>query len=119
MLQNRSFPKANRIRKRKEYLEFFTVSDLKKLGPCLVYRRPTNRGLPRLGITVKFKKSSVFRNRVKRGIREAFRHSRARLGSFDYNVVVTRIAPDARADQLSTKVTESLNKIWAGPSVAF
>jgi ribonuclease P protein component len=39
-------------------------------------------------MTIKAKVNSVERNKLKRTIREAFRHHREALGSYDYNVVV-------------------------------
>ena len=55
----------------------------------MLFRVPSSNGHFRLGITIKAKCNSVERNRIKRTIREAFRHFRDQLGSFDYNVVVS------------------------------
>ena len=54
-----------------------------------MFRVPNECGHFRVGITLKTKLNSVGRNRVKRTIRESFRHLKNALGSFDYNVVVS------------------------------
>ncbi len=56
---------------------------------CVLFRIPNHHGHFRLGITIKAKCNSVERNRIKRQIREVFRHIKDQLGSFDYNVVVS------------------------------
>jgi ribonuclease P protein component len=58
------------------------------MGVCTLFRMPGLREGARLGITVKARVNSVYRNKLKRQIREAFRLSREGLGSFDYNVVI-------------------------------
>lgn len=60
-----------------------------RLPECVVFRIANHLGHFRLGITVKARCNSVERNRVKRQIREAFRHLKDQLGSYDYNVVVS------------------------------
>ena len=60
-----------------------------RLKECAVFRIPNEIGHFRVGITIKAKANSVERNRVKRAIREAFRVIRERLGSYDYNIVIS------------------------------
>lgn len=91
-LKSLSFPKKARVRKRREYLNFLNKHDThkvtKRFGVCIVYKIPNQSGNARIGITVKFKTTSVVRNKIKRLVRESFRKSRAKLGNFDFNVVV-------------------------------
>lgn len=60
-----------------------------RLKECAVFRIPNTAGHFRLGITIKVKCNSVERNRVKRAIRESFRMLKDRLGSYDYNIVIS------------------------------
>jgi ribonuclease P protein component len=82
------FPKSVRVRKRREYLQFFHQSDVKKLDNCVIFRIPNPLGHPRLGVTVKAKTNSVLRNKVKRQIREHFRIHQSSFKPADYNIVV-------------------------------
>lgn len=60
-----------------------------RLRECAIFRIPNSLGHFRLGVTIKAKCNSVERNRVKRALRESFRHVKEKLGSYDYNVVVS------------------------------
>lgn len=67
----------------------------------------------RVGYTVsrKVSKKAVERNRIKRIIRESFRHNQADLGSVDYVVVAKAAAvmPDARGRR---RLRGELDKAW-------
>jgi ribonuclease P protein component len=104
------FPKIARVRKRAEYLAFFQGSEVRRAGVCTLFRIPNQKGLARVGITVKARVDSVRRNRLKRAIREAFRTYRANLGSMDYNVVI----PGAiRVDHRTVKsLRTQLRAVW-------
>lgn len=82
------FPKSVRVRKRREFLQFFHQSDVKKMDKCVIFRIPNTLGHARLGITVKARTNSVLRNRVKRQIREHFRLHQNEFKPADYNIVV-------------------------------
>lgn len=82
------FPKSVRVLKRREYLQFFHQSDVKRLDNCLIFRIPNSFGHPRLGITVKARTNSVYRNKIKRQIREHFRLNQDSFKPADYNIVV-------------------------------
>lgn len=82
------FPKSARVLKRREYLQFFHQSDVKKLQNCVIFRIPNPFGFPRLGITVKAKTNSVLRNKIKRQVREHFRLNQNEFKPADYNIVV-------------------------------
>lgn len=86
------FLKEDRVRKRHEYVNFIHKKEPHKqtvrLGVCVIYKIPNEKNCPRVGITIKYKTTSVFRNRIKRMVREKFRKIKQHLGSFDFNVVI-------------------------------
>jgi ribonuclease P protein component len=105
------FPRSARVRKRREYLNFFHQSDVKRLDSCIIFRIPNQKNQARLGITVKARTSSVYRNDIKRQIREVFRHAREHLQNFDYNIV---IPSQVRITHVTaSKVRKNLESIWS------
>ncbi|MDQ2695214.1 MAG: ribonuclease P protein component [Pseudomonadota bacterium] len=76
-----------------------------------VLARPTTLGFPRLGLAISRKaaKSAVARNRIKRIVRESFRHRQAELGSLD--VVV--IGRERLGGQPNAVLFAALNRHWA------
>jgi ribonuclease P protein component len=69
-----------------------------------------SRNGPRIGLVISRKAagSAVARNRIKRQIRESFRHWQAQLGSLD--IVV--IARAGIAMQPNRELAQALEKIW-------
>ncbi len=106
------FPKSARVRKRREYLEFFHKSDVKRLDNCVIFRIPNSLGHARLGITVKAKTDSVRRNKIKRQIREHFRLHQNSFKAADYNIVVPgHIRVNYKTGHLVRLTLEKLNGI--------
>ncbi|HMU37506.1 MAG TPA: ribonuclease P protein component [Pseudomonadota bacterium] len=78
--QGASFSKAERVRKRPEYLRIQSQGRKIVLAKLLAFCLFEGEGSPRLGVTVSGKVGgSVVRNRVKRLLREAFRHLKQTL----------------------------------------
>jgi ribonuclease P protein component len=73
------------LRRKAQFERLLRKGERRKLAGYTFYfeRRPAGR--PRLGILISRKHASraVDRNRIKRCIREAFRHEQERLGSID------------------------------------
>ena len=88
--KRQGFSAKKRLHTRANYLSFFGKSQRLGLGLCTVFRIPNSYGHFRVGVTLKVKATSVERNRVKRVVRELFRKKAESLGSYDYNVVVSR-----------------------------
>ena len=104
------FPKSARVRTRGEYLNFFKGSQVKRLGECILFRVSNTVGNDRLGITIKARVNSVYRNKVKRQIRESFRLNRIGLAAHDYNVVVPNTI---RVDYRSIKrIRKLMDSVW-------
>lgn len=81
-----SFTKANRIRKRKEFLDVYEERKSHFFRKVVVYVSKNNKDSCRLGITVPKKVgSAVVRNRIKRILKEAFRKSKHRfVDNYDF-----------------------------------
>ena len=106
-----NFPKSARVRTRFEYLEFFKGSEVARLGSCLVFRIAANKSESRVGITVKSKTNSVYRNKIKRQVRESFRLARPFSLAHDYNVVIPvtcKLIPEN-----IRKVRRQLDRHWS------
>jgi ribonuclease P protein component len=85
-----SYPPSRRLHYPYEYRRFRAIEpQVFRLRECTVFRVPNQLGHYRLGVTIKARMNSVRRNAIKRQIREAIRHLGPKLGSFDYNYVVT------------------------------
>jgi ribonuclease P protein component len=69
-----------------------------------------SRKLPRLGLVISRKAaaSAVARNRIKRQVRESFRHWQSQLGSLD----IVFIARAGIANQPNRDLAQALEKIW-------
>lgn len=91
---NRVFEQASRVRDR-----YFTI----------LYR-PSEGAEPRLGMAVSRRTApkATDRNRIKRLVRETFRHRRARLGPRD--IVVIAKAPARDADR--AELRRCLDRLW-------
>jgi ribonuclease P protein component len=75
-----------------------------------VLATPNSRNVARLGLVISRKAagSAVARNRIKRQVRESFRHWKEQLGSLD--IVVIGRAGIAR--QPNRDLAQALEKIW-------
>ena len=92
---DRSFPKALRLRKRREFDRVF-ARRCSASGSCLiVYACENEYGFPRLGLVVSRKcGKSVIRNRWKRLMREVFRLNRGRIQAGIDLVMIPRRGSD-------------------------
>ncbi len=96
------FPKEDRIRKRYEFLEFYSVGKaVHSSGFILVYKSGQS-DRSRIGITVSRKVgNAVVRNRIKRRIREYYRfHRMAVPKTWDFHVIAKK--PSSSLSPLQT-----------------
>lgn len=83
------FPKAARLRRRREFLAVQERGRRLYSGDVLVLALPSGGTGPRIGITVSSKVgNAVARNRVKRWVREAWRAVRPELPALAIDLVV-------------------------------
>lgn len=90
----RAFPKAVRVRRRREYLALQRGGRRLHTASFVVLHAPANGPSSRLGVTVSARVgNAVVRNRVKRLVREIFRTRRQALPTVRDIVVIAK--PDA------------------------
>jgi ribonuclease P protein component len=96
------FPRSARVRAKAEFDRVFEAGK-RTAEPLLALHRLDDGAPPRLGLAVsrKVDPRAVGRNRIKRVLRDVFRHERARLGGGAF-VVVARIAAD-KADNAALR----------------
>ncbi|MCB1666890.1 MAG: ribonuclease P protein component [Porticoccaceae bacterium] len=106
-----SFSRENRLLNSKEFQAVFDHNDYRVANPnLLLLAKPNFLGHPRLGMVVAKKniRRAVDRNRVKRVVRETFRHRQQKLGGVD----VIFLARKGMGDLPREQQTELLEKSW-------
>jgi ribonuclease P protein component len=105
------FPKNYRLTKAREYQYVFASPYKSASRNITILARSSGRHHPRLGLIVSKKctRKAVVRNRIKRIIRESFRHQMARLPAVDI-VVITRSGLVPEPNQA---VSRALERHWA------
>ena len=90
-----TFAKSRRLTKREEFAAVYDGKVRESRGPLVVYARPNGLGWPRLGLSTSRKVgTAVRRNRIRRLLREAFRHLQFDLPSgYDLLIVVRAHEP--------------------------
>lgn len=106
-----AFSKANRLRKRADFLRLSKDAAKVHANNFLLIYKPGATAGSRLGITVTRKVgSAVCRNAIKRQVREYYRHHRENLtGTWDLNV----IAKHQAAGQAPAALQRSLAQLFA------
>lgn len=108
---DKTFPKSIRLLNAKDYSEVFSSVDIKistQFFLCLARKRPDTN--PRLGIIVAKKnvRLAVNRNRVKRLLRESFRHHKQDIPSYDIVLLAKHSSNQAEAE----KISKELQYVW-------
>ncbi|MHC4947141.1 MAG: ribonuclease P protein component [Planctomycetota bacterium] len=110
------FPRRLRLRRRRDFQAMYAEGRRQGAGPLLVLARPNDLGHPRLGLAVPRRVgTAVRRTRIKRLLREAFRHLQHELPS-GYDVVV-QVRPheplaEAAYRTLLTRALRRLDRQW-------
>ncbi|SEM25118.1 ribonuclease P protein component [Pseudoxanthomonas sp. GM95] len=96
-----SFPRSARVRTSAEYARVFDTAR-RTAAPMLALHWAAGGEGARLGLAVsrKVDKHAVGRNRIKRTLRDVFRHLRGQLPGGDYVLVARPAAGSASSEQL-------------------
>ena len=116
---NSRFPRSARVRARADFDRIFEHGRRQATPRLAVHWHATD--VPaRLGLAVsrKVDPNAVGRNRIKRALREVFRHYRLQLAPGDYVVVARPSARDATREQLERHFLDVLRRLGALPAVA-
>ncbi|HZH43033.1 MAG TPA: ribonuclease P protein component [Lysobacter sp.] len=112
-------PRHARVRARAEFDRVFERGK-RAAHPLLALHwlpAPAPEAGARLGLAVsrKVDARAVARNRIKRVLRDAFRHQRARLAAGDYVLVARPAAREAAGDALREALAQLLRRVGALP----
>lgn len=113
------FPRTARVRAKAEYARVFDGAK-RNAHPLLTLHWLRADTPPRLGLAVsrKVDARAVGRNRIKRVLRDVFRHLRAQLAAGDYVVVARSAAKTATPAQLREAFEQTLRRAGALPAPA-
>ncbi|UCC55869.1 MAG: ribonuclease P protein component [Gammaproteobacteria bacterium] len=105
------YPRQARLTEPVEFTRVFDHCRCKASNRWMTMLAISNdRNNPRLGLVISRKaaRTAVARNRIKRLVRESFRHEQQKLGNLDI-VVIGR---PGIARQTNRAIAESLDKLW-------
>jgi ribonuclease P protein component len=106
-----SFSKSSRLLKPHDFQYLKSKSKRKTSDLFVIYFKPTlieGSNTSRLGISVSKKNgNAIFRNKIKRKVREAFRTSRLRNKGYDLLAVAKK-----NADFSSADINDDLNRVF-------
>jgi ribonuclease P protein component len=110
------FPRSARVRARAEFDRIFKLGR-RIAAPSLALHLLAEGDVPRLGLAVSRKVSAnaVVRNRIKRALREEFRHLRRALPGGDYVLVARHGAADMALTALRAEFVALLKRAGALP----
>lgn len=107
---DRSYPPRYRLRRRPEILKVQRGGRRRRRRHLTVCLRPNELGHPRFGSAVSRKVgNAVVRNRVKRRLREVFRHLRPQLDGLDVFILTRPAIATASLQTMMEEITSGLS----------
>ena len=108
---NYGFDTSKRLTNSRQFSKVLRQGQTQRNPLFVIVSLPNDQATGRLGVTVskKVSKKAVQRNRIKRLIRETFRHHHSQLKNHDFVIIARGHA--AKADNQT--ITETLAKMWA------
>ena len=111
-----TFPKSRRLRTREEFSAVYDAKVRESRGPLVIYAMPNGLGFPRLGLSTSRKVGTAARrNRIRRLLREAFRHLQHDLpAGYDLLIILRPHEPLMLADyqRLLSALVLKLHAAW-------
>jgi ribonuclease P protein component len=116
MEHRHTFPRSHRLSNRDDFTAVYEAKVRESRGPLTVYARPNGLTHPRLGLSTSRKVGTApRRNRIRRLLREAFRHLQHDLpAGYDLLVVVRPHEPLVLAEyqRLLMAIVVKLHATW-------
>lgn len=111
-----TFPKTARLRKRAEFLQLASAQHKSAVRGFLVVWSENKLQTARLGITASKKIGcAVVRNRVKRYVREFFRHNCFGMTAVDVNVIARRESAEMTYPDIVRELTKVFRLVGMSP----
>ena len=109
----RRFGPERRLRRRKDFARIFSGGFRLNLQVVTIVARPNGADHPRLGLAVsrRVARRAVVRHRLKRHIRESFRHHAEHLAGLDIVVLANSGAQKMDSRQLGGLLTRGWNRV--------
>lgn len=103
------FTTEQRLTKKHDFNHVFVKANKVVLNNITVLFRPNNLSCPRLGFAIskRFVKKSVLRNKIRRIIKESFRHQRT-ISSYDLVFLVNKTCSKQNIESINL----TLEKLW-------
>jgi ribonuclease P protein component len=102
VFEKNTFYKNFRLLKNSQFQNVFSQEQLLKGEYFVIYYHPNSLSHSRLGVIASRKKCrfAVWRNRLKRQVREAFRHNQSKLLNYDIVAIARQGAAEACKNEL-------------------
>lgn len=109
-----AFPEYNKLNKSSLYESLFRNGRRVNTKNFTVIFKENGLGYPRYGHVVsrRVSRSAVKRNRIKRVLREFFRHNKSSLDSFDIVIIVKRDVSESHYSSIKEELTGSLRVMF-------
>jgi ribonuclease P protein component len=108
-----SYSKNLRLLSAQDFSNLKVDSKLFKRNVMRIYYKSNERGLSRLGISISSKSTTaVLRNRIKRIIRNEFRHSEFKHFGFDFLCVLHQVPKDFDQDRFEQNLKKTLSDFF-------
>jgi ribonuclease P protein component len=109
-----AFPEYNKLNKSSLYESLFRNGRRVNTKNFTVIFKENGLGYPRYGHVVsrRVSRSAVKRNRIKRVLREFFRHNKSSLDSFDIVIIVKRDVSESHYSSIKEELTGSLRAMF-------
>ena len=109
-----AFPRSHRLLCARDYQQFFKQARKIYSRHFVILYKPNQLPIARLGLAISKKriKRAVDRNRIKRVIRESFRHHQTMLATLDVTVIMSKEARKASTALVKLDLRSELDKQW-------
>lgn len=110
------FPRSRRLLRPEQFVRVYESGRSSRTGPLVVHALPNDLDFSRMGLSISRRVgNAVLRNRIKRRLREAFRHMQGDLpGSYDLVITVQKHEPLPLSgyQKALSKAAGSLHDAW-------